>query len=109
MLRPSRRTRTSKRGAACPSRSFAVSAVCESVTSPVAAAQIGDLSDKVAAEVLNAIEAIELNPGTPGLLLEDTAHPGNFLCLVMPVAIGIRWLDDGAAFEVLSVRSVFVG
>ena len=50
-----------------------------------------------------------MNPKKKGLLFEDAAYPGNFLCPVLNVAIRIRWLDEGAAFEVLSIRSIFLG
>ncbi len=62
----------------------------------------------LAARVLAAIARIEMEPYAAGLLFEDQKYPGNFLCIVKGgQVIRIRWLDAGAAFEVLSVRSVF--
>jgi hypothetical protein len=59
--------------------------------------------------VLDAIAAIETKPDAEGLLLEDPAYPGNYLCMSAGgIAIRIQWLDAGA-FEVLSVRPVFIG
>ena len=85
--------------------------VCEAVTSPTAAKQILELDDDTARLVLDAIGRREAAPFAPkGRTIDPEGSPNAFLDLtVRGVAIRCLMMDNGAAFEVLSVRRYFIG
>ncbi len=85
--------------------------VCESITSPTAADQIVHLDDATAQAVLEAITRREHDPfGKAGRAPDPDGNADGFLDLtVRGIVIRCLMVDNGAAFEVLTVRRYMIG